>query len=262
MNARVVVRLIFYFSGTGNSRYAARLIAGETDDHAVSMGDVIKSGGVKTYHSEKPLVFVCPTYAWRIPRVVEQFIQKSRFEGSRLAYFVLTCGGHAGNAARYAAKLSAAKSWTFMGLNAVVMPENYIALFEVPDKAQSEMILKNAVPKILDIAGRIRDGKVLAPDRVTPAGRFLSAAVNPLFYPVIVSARGFYATDACTGCGRCAALCPLNNVTLDKSRPVWGKRCTHCMACICACPAEAIEYKNASKGKPRYYLPDTAVPQK
>ena len=35
---------------------------------------------------------------------------------------------------------------------------------------------------------------------------------------------------------------------------VWGKNCTHCMACICYCPKEAIEYGKKSKGKPRYHF--------
>ena len=36
--------------------------------------------------------------------------------------------------------------------------------------------------------------------------------------------------------------CPLNNIRLENGKPVWGKHCTHCMACICDCPKEAIEY--------------------
>ncbi|AVQ95642.1 4Fe-4S dicluster domain-containing protein [Ethanoligenens harbinense] len=40
---------------------------------------------------------------------------------------------------------------------------------------------------------------------------------------------------------------------LENRRPRWGKNCTHCMACIGACPVGAIEYKNHSKGKRRYY---------
>ena len=49
-------------------------------------------------------------------------------------------------------------------------------------------------------------------------------------------------------------LCPLNNIHLESGRPVWGKNCTHCMACICYCPKEAIEYGKKSKGKPRYHF--------
>jgi epoxyqueuosine reductase QueG len=46
----------------------------------------------------------------------------------------------------------------------------------------------------------------------------------------------------------------LNNIRLENGKPVWGKNCTHCMACICYCPKEAIEYGKKSKGKPRYHF--------
>ena len=35
-------------------------------------------------------------------------------------------------------------------------------------------------------------------------------------------------------------------------KPVWGNDCTHCMACICKCPTEAIEYGKVSIGQNRY----------
>lgn len=60
--------------------------------------------------------------------------------------------------------------------------------------------------------------------------------------------------NACIGCGKCVQLCPLNNIRLDKDKPVWGSNCTHCMACICYCPKEAIEYGKRSVGKPRYHF--------
>ena len=78
--------------------------------------------------------------------------------------------------------------------------------------------------------------------------------VNPLFYTFYVKANAFAAGDACTGCGRCAVRCPMNNITLRGGRPVWGKACTHCMACICYCPTSAIEYGKKSLGKPRYHF--------
>lgn len=42
----------------------------------------------------------------------------------------------------------------------------------------------------------------------------MSGPVNPLFYTFCVKANAFAAGDACTGCGRCAARCPMNNITL------------------------------------------------
>lgn len=47
-----------------------------------------------------------------------------------------------------------------------------------------------------------------------------------LFYPLFVHDKGFSVSD----------------------------RCTHCMACIGGCPAEAIEYKAKSKNCRRHYI--------
>ena len=43
---------------------------------------------------------------------------------------------------------------------------------------------------------------------------------------------------------------------MEKGRPVWGNRCTHCMACLCGCPQEAVEYGKATVGKRRYWCPE------
>ena len=83
-----------------------------------------------------------------------------------------------------------------------------------------------------------------------------SGPVNAFFYRFVIKAGPFRSTSACVGCGKCAAVCVENNIRLRDGRPVWGDRCTHCMACICGCPAGAIEYGRASRGKPRYQCPE------
>jgi len=246
--------MILYFSGTGNSRYVAQIIQSVTGDEIRSMNDLIKSGSIEKLQSEQPFVFVCPTYAWRIPRVVEKLIRDAQFTGSKKAYFVLTCGDSTGNAAQYAKKLCNGKGFEFLGLASVIMPENYVALYPVPDKAQADVIIERATPGLNGIAKKIKDGQVLEEKISNFDDKFKSRIVNPIFYHFIVSAKGFYSTDACIHCGKCANLCPLHNVNLVNGKPEWGQNCTHCMACICGCPKEAIEYKHNTQGKPRYYL--------
>ena len=85
--------------------------------------------------------------------------------------------------------------------------------------------------------------------------KMLTAVVNQGFYKYAISAKKFYAKDTCVGCGKCVEVCPLSNVALVNEKPKWGKNCTHCMACICKCPTEAIEYGKASEGKVRYQCP-------
>ena len=118
--------MIFYFSGTGNSQLAAKQIAKAVGDKIVSINSLLKEGKEGCFHSERPLVFVAPTYAWRLPRVVTHWISQTRFTGNQNAYFILTCGGDCGNAAAYAHRLCEKKGFAFSGLASVVMPENYL----------------------------------------------------------------------------------------------------------------------------------------
>ena len=56
----------------------------------------------------------------------------------------------------------------------------------------------------------------------------------------------------CGCCGKPMLHSQKERMTMKNKKPVWEKHCTHCMACICYCPAEAIEYGRKSVGKPRY----------
>lgn len=246
--------MICYFSGTGNSQRAARQIADLCGDALFSVNKSLQGGREETLQSNKPFVFVTPTYSWRMPRVVEHWIDKTTFSGSKDAYFVLTCGAECGNAAHYAKAVCERKGFSFHGLAGVVMPENYLALFPTPVKAEAERILDTSVSQITALANCIRDGKTLPAAKLGFADRIKSGPINPLFYATTVSDKGFTVGDACIGCELCAKHCPLNNITMEHGKPYWNGNCTHCMACICGCPTEAIEYKNRSKGRPRYYI--------
>lgn len=247
--------MVLYFSGTGNSQWAATQIAEMiADDEVVSINRSLKSKRLGTIRSERPFIFVAPTYAWRLPRVVEQWIRKTRFEGNKDAYFILTCGGSCGNAAVYAKKLCAEKGMRFRGLAQVVMPENYLALFPTPDEAESKALIEQAKPCIAALAKQIKSGESFDKSSVSFGGKLESGPVNPLFYALFVRDKGFSVSDACVSCGKCASRCPLNNIILEDGKPEWNGNCTHCMACIGGCPTEAIEYKSKSKGRNRYYI--------
>ena len=102
----------------------------------------------------------------------------------------------------------------------------------------------------------IRAGEAFPAVKAGMKDRRKSGVVNDGFYRLYVKAAPFRVTDACVGCGKCEELCPLGNIRLEDGRPVWGERCTHCMACISYCPAEAIEYGKRSVGKRRYRCED------
>ena len=88
--------MIIYFTGTGNSRFLARKLAAALGDQLVSAPELIKRGERGKFYSEKPWVFVCPTYGWQIPRIFRSFIEDSEFDGAKDAYFVMDCGSGVG----------------------------------------------------------------------------------------------------------------------------------------------------------------------
>lgn len=244
--------MIVYFSGTGNSRYCAQMIAAELGDELIDSFAFIRDGIAAELCSERPWIFVSPTYGWQLPRIFADFIRSGSFEGNRTAYFVMTCGSETGDAGAGIELLCAEKGFEYKGLLSVVMPENYVAMFAVPEAEQAERIIERAEPVLRSGIETIAGGGILEGGRVTLIDRLKSGIINRFFYKFCIKAKPFRSTEACISCGKCEQLCPLNSVKIKDGRPVWADKCTHCMACICSCPTEAIEYGSKSRGKPRY----------
>lgn len=246
--------MVLYFTGTGNSRYVARRIAEALHEPLFSINDRVKANDTAPVPTGRQLIVVSPTYGWRLPRVVRDWLLQTEFPKAEQVWFVMTCGSEIGNAARYNRQLARQKKLRYMGTAQIVMPENYVAMFAVPEAEEARRIVERAEPDIRRAIETIREGRALPPTRNNLYDRFMSSPVNPVFYAGFVKAKAFAAGDACTGCGACAERCPMNNIAIRAGKPVWGTACTHCMACLCYCPKEAIEYGKKSRGKPRYHF--------
>ena len=244
--------MILFFSGTGNSAYAAQYMNQVLGDEIADLFDKIRTADYTEMKSDSPWVIVSPTYCWQLPRILEEWILRTDFRGNQDMYFILTCGSGTGNAGKYLRRLCEGKGLNYRGYAGVLMPENYIAMFTAPEKEKAGQIIEKAEHRLLETAEAIRSGELLTQKNAGLVGRLCSGPVNKIYYPLIVKDKKFYTEDSCDGCGLCVKKCPMGNISLNDGRPVWSGKCTHCMACIAHCPHEAIEYGRASRGKERY----------
>ena len=126
--------MVLYFTGTGNSRYLARRIAEGLEMPLYDLNACIKAGDTAPVQTGRDVVLVTPTYAWRIPRVVSEWLGKTELTGAERIWFVMDCGSEIGNAAGYNRQLAVQKQLQYMGTAQIIMPENYIAMFNAPPK--------------------------------------------------------------------------------------------------------------------------------
>ena len=155
--------MILYFSGTGNSKYVAQRMAEALNQSLLSMNDRIRSHDTSPVETDERLVIVTPTYAWRIPRLVRDWLLETEFPGAAQAWFIMTCGSEIGHASRYNRSLCQTKGLTDMGTAQIIMPENYIAMFDAPQAEEARRIVAKAQPDIDRSIAAVREGRPFPP---------------------------------------------------------------------------------------------------
>ena len=255
--------MIFYFTGTGNSKYAADTIAAYIGDETVPLERALKaSQGRIDIRGQEYLGFVFPVYYFGIPSIVEEFIRRIKLEGSPIksTFVVLTCGGTTGNAHGMFRDLLFERGIELDYIFAVDMPDNYILLYDLQKPQQRDNQLKNSDITIREIAEKLINGERGNHNFIT--GPF-HTLVTKIAYPLYRKGRKtdkFYATDDCNGCELCQQICPSGTISMYLNRPEWTEeRCIHCLACIHRCPQKAIQYGKKTESRGRYVNPNTEL---
>ena len=248
--------MIFFFTGTGNSKYAAEKLAMQTNDRITDIGAAWKSGSFDyDVASDERIGFVVPVYAGTLPGIVGLFIEKMSLQGyaNQYTYGVFTCGENSGYETAALNAALAAKSIGFNGSFDLVMPDNFIVWSDIPPKPELDDILASA-DSALD--GIIADVKAKTNGRIDTA-----APQMPYFPNQAVSTAGgtskLHADDKCTSCSLCEDMCPMSVIKIDENKkPVWEGSCTMCFACLHRCPAQAVQHGGDTAGKGRYINPN------
>lgn len=252
--------MIFYFSGLGNSQYAAKTILNE-GERLFFIPEVERNHCYEfTLDKDERLGFVFPVYSWRAPRLVSEFIEKMQLNGKpSYTFFVTTCGDDCGKTEQHFRHDLQRKGITLDAAIAIQMPNTYVNLpgMDVDSEEIAKEKLRKAQIRLAEIKGILERKEKVSQMIITGAAMLKSDIIQPLFYKYLVTDKKFRTTNACVGCGICAQSCPLENVTMIDARPHWNGHCTTCMACYHHCPHHAIQFGKATATKGQYFFKDS-----
>jgi ferredoxin len=251
---------IYYFSATGNSLKLAREVAARLGDcalasiaTAVSDGD----GGTLVSASER-IGFVFPVFAWGMPRMVSDFVDRIELPNAKYVFAISTCVAIPGNTLGELGTRLRAKGLRLHAGFAVGAGRSSLMKMNRLDK----IIIRLNGGRKKPIPGEARMGemveaiqalKVVRPEKSSWAANVFGSLLHgPALKAFKSSDAQFAVTDACTGCGTCAKVCPRTNIHLADGRPTFAHDCELCHACIQWCPQFAVRHPGFD-ANPRQY---------
>lgn len=269
--------MIFFFSGTGNTRWAAIKLATATHDSLVYIPDILRknkqgneSNEPFTLKKDERLGFVFPVHGWRVPKLVREFIKNLdiRAEERPFTYAVCTAGDNIGLTINNLNDTIASNpALAQMGIHQVdssyslIMPESYVGLpFMDIDTKEKEIHKKEEAAQELAVICEEVFNRKEGVNRLVkgPFPWFLTKVVGGFFEHVLITDKRFHVTaDKCVKCGICANICPVGDIEGGKGKmPKWLHHddCLTCFTCYHHCPHHAIEFGRQTQKKGQYYF--------
>ena len=271
--------MIFYFSGTGNSKWAAKTLALETGDTLVSIPEVIKSDCSFTLEKDEHVGFIFPIHGWRVPNIVKEFLTKLTIKTlgedtshvKHYCFCLVTAGDSIGKAMeRFQQQLKSVTVNDALSLKAVcslIMPESYVGLPGMDvDTKEKELKKKELASKqlkefsnILKQRPHTDSNQIWGWNQLIrgPIPSFCSGPVGGFFERFLITDKPFHVDSRrCVKCGICANVCPVSDIKGGLGfEPEWlhNGKCLTCFSCYHHCPHHAIEFGKRTQKKGQYF---------
>jgi len=244
---------MFYFSGTGNSKYIAELFCKNMNASCHSIEE--KADFTELIKSEEIIGFCYPVYMSRVPKIMREFVlARMELLKDKKIIFFCTQWLMSGDGARAFTDLFPRNYIEVIYAEHFFMPDNVNNVFFLPVKngKSIEKYIPKSERKMQKVCRNIEVGKIKKRG-FNVFSRFLG-----LFQGVFMSAlekkanNTIKVTPDCNNCGVCVKICPMDNLVFENEKITHKHNCTMCYRCMNKCPKKAITAVFHGKVKKQY----------
>ena len=232
-----------YFSGTGNSKYAAELFCKTYDNESRSYS-IEDTEALPAITDADLIIIAYPVQFSTVPKIMRDYItDHSELWMNKKVFIIATMGLFSGDGSGMLGRLLQCYGAKVIGGLHLKMPDSIAdeKALKRPLEKNKELV-KEAEHKIKESVKRLKAGNP------TQEGIGILYRMAGFF-----GQRAYFGhktkeyssklkidTDKCVGCGMCEKLCPMSNISIKELKAVSDNRCTMCYRCINKCPKQAI----------------------
>ena len=237
---------VIFFSGTGNSKYIAKLFKEEFEKSNINL-DIINIEKEEILKKEYDFyVFGGPIHAEMLPRILINWIKKNIPNKSKKCIVYHTLAGDKHSERRvYLAKLLNKKGLDVVINTSIQMPNNYYHRFFKRDTDDEIIKILNSAP--VKVKSIVKD--FLNDKRSDINYKKVTIGIKLVYDSFLVYVRKYpkrnFSVDStkCINCKICEQECPTNNIRINEKSIEFYNKCIGCEKCIHRCPTNAILFR-------------------
>lgn len=240
----------FYFSGTGNSKWAAYkfqafLIQKGINNNVFSIEKEINKLP-DLIETTDGIAFIFPVYGMNIPENMKGFMRSlnkiKRSKGKKSLVFIITTFGYVDGCGPYEVMRHLdPRQFRLRGYTGLKMANNICTPASYNEPLTEEVFEKRlaiATAKIQKLASKISNGK----RKIDFGMYFLVGPFRKKMAKIVENGFNKLSIDEkrCTKCMLCVNNCPVGAIVLKEGKLVITSRCVACMRCYNNCPTFSV----------------------